>query len=170
VTQIESANALTMLSARTPRAVADTIAGVAVATVELPAPPNDVFVALASDAIVRWWVRPGVFDTREWWGDVRPGGRWQASGLGRGQPYTLRGVYLEVNRSRELVHTWEVSAVPGLVSTVTYLLAPSDEVEHGTRITLRHAGLNDTSVCISTAIGWETSFAALATLLGSAPA
>ena len=31
--------------------------------------PERVFQALASNEISEWWLRPGVFDTREWTGD-----------------------------------------------------------------------------------------------------
>jgi hypothetical protein len=59
------------------RAVADFAEGSVVASVEIAASPERVFLALASKEIVDWWVRPGVFDTREWSGDVRVGGRWR---------------------------------------------------------------------------------------------
>ena len=69
------------------RAVADLAEGLILASVEVVAAPERVFQALASDEITEWWVRPGVFDTREWTGDVRAGGRWRAAGMTRGEPY-----------------------------------------------------------------------------------
>ena len=104
------------------RAVADFSGGYVLATVEIAASPERVFHALASKEIVDWWVRPGVFDTREWTGDVRVGGRWQATGVARGQPYILEGEFLEVDPPRKLVHTWHLLGVPGEPTTVTYLL------------------------------------------------
>lgn len=53
--------------------------------------PERTFRALPSEDVLRWWIRPGVFDTREWTGDVRPGGRWHASGVGGGKSYALDG-------------------------------------------------------------------------------
>ncbi len=147
---------------RAARAVADLPDGSIVATVEVAAPAGRVFEALASHAVVDWWVRPGVFDTREWIGDVRVGGRWQASGLGNGRPYTLEGEFLEVDPPARLVHTWRAAGAPGAPSTVTYVLEP---VDAGTRVTLRHAGFASRDVCLNTAIGWETSFERLAELL-----
>src|SRR5215470_11426243 len=88
------------------RAVADLSNGSILASVEIAAPPERVFHALSSKEIVDWWVRPGVFDTREWTGDVRVGGRWQATGVARGAPYTLEGEFLEVDPPRKLVQTW----------------------------------------------------------------
>ncbi len=39
--------------------------------IEIAAPPERVFQALAMKEIVNWWARPGVFSTTEWRGDVR---------------------------------------------------------------------------------------------------
>jgi uncharacterized protein YndB with AHSA1/START domain len=74
-----------------PRAVADLREGFVLTSVEVAASPERVFRALASNEITQWWVRPGVFDTREWIGDVRAGGRWRASGMTRGEPYVQEG-------------------------------------------------------------------------------
>ena len=76
---------MTITSSSTARAVANFAEGHVLASVEIAAPPERVFKALASKEIVNWWVRPGVFDTTEWTGDVRKGGRWRASGTVRGE-------------------------------------------------------------------------------------
>jgi uncharacterized protein YndB with AHSA1/START domain len=146
------------------QAVADLSNGSILATVEIAAPPERVFRALASKEIVDWWVRPGVFDTREWSGDVRVGGRWRASGIGNGRPYVLEGEFLEVDPPRKLVHTWHPAGAPGTPTTVTYLL---ERLDGGTRVTLRHQGIAAPAVCTNTCIGWETSFERLAELLAS---
>ena len=88
------------------RVVADTAQGHLLASVELPAPPERVFRALASKEVTDWWVRAGVFDTRDWAGDVCVGGRWRASGVARGQPYALEGEFVEIDPPRRLAHTW----------------------------------------------------------------
>lgn len=134
----------------------------AVASVEVAAAPERVFRALASDEITQWWVRPGVFDTREWSGDVRPGGRWSASGIGGGNPYTLEGEFAEVSAPEKLVHTWHLAGTPAAPTTVTYLLEPT---QTGTRLTLKHEGFTTPEGCTNTAAGWETSFEKLAELL-----
>ena len=108
------------------RAVADLAEGLILASVEVAAAPERVFQALTSKEITEWWVRPGVFDTREWTGDVRAGGRWRASGMTRGEPYVQEGEFLEVESPRWLVHTWERAGTPGVASTVTYLVEPID--------------------------------------------
>lgn len=142
------------------RAVADLVDGNVVASVEIAAAPARVFQALTSREIVNWWVRPGVFDTREWSGDVRVGGRWRTTGVARGQAYALEGEYLEVDPPRKLVHTWRGG--PGPASTVTYLLEP---IEGGTRITLRHSGIVAPDGGEGINVGWQTSFEKLADTL-----
>jgi uncharacterized protein YndB with AHSA1/START domain len=141
------------------RAVADVADGLILASVDIAAPPERVFRALASKEICDWWVRPGVFDTTEWTGDVRVGGRWSAAGKAYGRPYVLEGEFLEVDPPRKLVHTWHPAGAPGEPTTVTYLLEP---VDGGTRLTLRHAGLMARERCANTCIGWETSLERLA--------
>src|SRR5688572_26935729 len=134
--------------------VANTAEGSLVATVDLPIPPDRAFRALASPEIMQWWVRAGIFDTREWRGDVRVGGAWSASGMSRGQPYTLEGEFITVDAPRQLAHTWHVRGIPGAPTTVTYTLEPHDD---GTRITLRHVGFTSAQACENTAMGWQTS-------------
>src|SRR5215472_6266636 len=141
------------------RAVADLTEGRILASVEIASSPERVFHALASKEIVDWWVRPGVFDTREWTGDVRVGGRWQATGVARGQPYSLEGEFLEVDPPRKLVHTWHLLGVSGEPTTVTYLL---EELKGGTRVTLRHSGFPPGESCANVPAGWESSFEHLA--------
>ena len=144
------------------RAVADLAEGHIMAAVEIAAPPERVFGAITSDEITKWWVRPGIFDTRNWTGDVRGGGRWQAAGMTRGQPYVQEGEFLEVEPPRRLVHTWDGAGKPGLPSTVTYVL---ERIDSGTRLTLRHGGFASRDMCNVFALGWETSLERLAEVL-----
>lgn len=148
------------------RAAADLAKGFILATVEVGAPPERVFQALTSDEVTRWWVNPGVFDTSEWSADVRSGGAWRASGVGRGKPYVLEGEFLEVDPPRRLAHTWRPAGAPMSATTmVSYLLEPSGE---GTRITLRHTGFISRETCLATCVGWETSFSELSRVISSA--
>jgi uncharacterized protein YndB with AHSA1/START domain len=144
------------------RAVADLVDATVVASVEIAAPPERVFLALASREVVEWWVNPGVFDTREWSGDVRIGGRWRAAGMARGAPYTLEGEFLEVDPPRKLVQTWHFEGAPGTPSTVTYLL---EAIVDGTRLTVRHAGIASPEQRGNVGAGWKSSFDRLAEIL-----
>src|SRR5690348_17277371 len=154
---------MTKADAGDARAVADLTDGQILASVEIAAPPERVFQALASKEIVDWWVNPGVFDTREWTGDVRKGGRWRASGVARGQPYVLEGEFLEVDPPTKLVHTWKRVGAPGAPTIVSYLLQRKDG---GTRITLRHTGFSPPETCATVGAGWETSFERLVEKFG----
>jgi len=146
------------------RAVADIAEGCIVATVEVAAPMERVYRALTSHDIIAWWIRPGVFDTREWTGDLRAGGAWRASGMAGGRPYSLEGEFVEIDPPRKVIHTWRLVGAPGPTTTVTYLLA---QVDGGTRVTLRHTGFAPGESSINTCIGWETSFERLAEYLAS---
>jgi uncharacterized protein YndB with AHSA1/START domain len=144
------------------RAVVDLAEGSVLASVEIAAPPERVFRALISNEIVNWWVRAGVFNTTEWTGYVREGGRWRAAGVARGRPYALEGEFLEIDPPRKLVHTWHGVGAPGAPTTVTYRL---EHLGGGTRITLRHEGFTSLEACANTCMGWETSFERLAELV-----
>ena len=134
------------------RSVADFAAGRIVATVEIEAPPERVFRALASDEVVHWWGAEGVYKTAEWTGDVRPGGRWRASGVeADGKPFAVEGEYLETDPPRKLVHTWKPSWDPGSSTTVTYRL---EAIAGGTRVTLHHEGFASRESCAGHTDGW----------------
>jgi uncharacterized protein YndB with AHSA1/START domain len=146
------------------RAVADVVERELLGSVEVRALPERVFRALASTEITQWWVRPGVFDTREWTGDVRVGGRWRASGIARGNPYALEGEFVAVDPPRKLVHTWIAVGEPVGPMKVAYHL---EKIDAGTRITVRHSGFSSPLTCLMTATGWETSFDRLSEILAS---
>src|SRR5436853_7432879 len=118
-------------------AVADTANGQIFANVEIAVPPERVFRALASKEVCDWWVRPGVFNTTQWSGDVRVGGRYRTAGIARGAPYAIEGEFLEVDPPRKLVMTWHRAGAPGQPTVVTYML---EQLDGGTRLTLRHTG------------------------------
>ena len=152
-----------------PRAAADLDGGFILATVEIDAEPEQVFSALTSHAVTSWLVRPGVWDTRTWEGDVRPGGEWATSGVSRRGPYGITGTYEIVESPRRLVQTWQMallgasgtSQLPETDSVVESLLSP---VDAGTRLTLRHTGFSGAEQCARNCLGWETSLVALRAL------
>ncbi len=135
--------------------MAEIVDGTIEATVDLSAHPNRVFRALTSEEICLWWIRPGVFDTRMWTGDVRVGGQWRASGVARGHDYALQGEFVEVDSPHKLVHSWElVGGAEHPVTTVDYVL---QDLGGRTRLTLRHSGIVSPDVCSATCIGWAAS-------------
>jgi uncharacterized protein YndB with AHSA1/START domain len=142
----------------------DTAAGTLVATARLSASPDRVFRAISTDEVTNWWVRPGVFDTREWTGDLRVGGGWRATGVGRGRPYALEGEFVEIDAPRRLAHTWRLAGAPVAASTVSFALTP---IDGGTQLTLTQSGFSSPEACEATAAGWRTSFDRLAELLAA---
>jgi uncharacterized protein YndB with AHSA1/START domain len=131
---------------------------------EIAAPPDRVFRALASQEVVHWWVRPGVFNTTEWTADVRVGGRWRGSGLFRGEPYVIEGEFLEVDPPGKLVHTWHGVGAPGAPTTVACVL---EGIDGGTRVKLRHSGFTSREACANFGVGWETSLERLAEIMAT---
>jgi len=123
-----------------------------------------VFQALTTRQIIDWWVRPGVFNTTAWEGDLRVGGAWKSAGFGRGKPYVLTGTFLAIETPRKLVQTYHLVGTPFTPTTVEYLLEPIDS---GTRITLKHTGFTSPELCKANRIGWETSFERLADILSA---
>jgi len=148
------------------RAVVNLSEGTIEAAAEIAASPERVFHALTSREVCQWWVRPGVMDTREWTGDVRAGGRWQASGVARGKPYALEGEFLEVHFPGKVAHTWQAAGAPLSPSTVAYVLEPFGG---GTRIALKHSGLRSAEACENTCVAWQTSFKRLQEILVKEP-
>jgi uncharacterized protein YndB with AHSA1/START domain len=148
------------------RAVYDVASGVALAMVDIRSSPERVFQALTGPDVTQWWVNPGVFDTREWRADPRVGGRWRATGVGRGRPYVLEGEFLAVDAPRRLVHSWRAVGGPTQDSMVTYLL---DSLPDRTHVTIRHEGFKAAEPCIRSCLGWETSLQALRRLLSPSP-
>ena len=126
--------------------------------------PERLFRALTTKEICNWWVRPGIFNTREWSGDVREGGRWAAAGVGGGQPYQLEGEFITVDEPRKLVQTWKPAGAPIEPATLSYDLEPQ---AHAVRLTLRHTGLPNPEICEKTRAGWETSLARLQEIISA---
>jgi uncharacterized protein YndB with AHSA1/START domain len=130
--------------------------------VEIAASAERVFRALTSEEIKHWWIRPGVFNTTDWAGDVRLGGRWRAVGTGNARPFTLEGEFLEIDAPKKLVLTWHSGGTPNRPTIVTFLL---ERIDEGTRLTLEHVGFVAPDWCLNTCLGWETSLERLAEFL-----
>ena len=74
--------------------------------------------------------------------DLRPGGRWMMSGIGvGGRPFTIQGVYREIERPRLLSFTWSPSwQGSDLETLVRFDLQEEDGV---TTVRLTHSGLTE---------------------------
>lgn len=136
------------------RAVADVTTGMLLASVEIAAPPERVFRALASDDITKWWGSADTYRTTKWTGDVRVGGAWLTEGIGSdGTPFSVGGEFLEVDPPRKIVQTWRAPWDGNHTTTITYRLEP---IEGGTRVTVKHEGFADRAEsCRGHSDGWE---------------
>ncbi|HEX8795924.1 MAG TPA: SRPBCC domain-containing protein [Polyangiaceae bacterium] len=137
-----------------PRAVADVSRGLILASVEIAAPIERVFGAITSDEITKWWGSPDEYHVTEYTADVRPGGKWQSTGVGAdGHAFSVGGEFREIDPPRLVVHTWVAPWDGNSETVVTYRLEP---IEGGTRVTVRHEGFagRDES-CRGHGTGWE---------------
>lgn len=136
------------------RAVADLSDGMLLATVEIAAPAERVFRALASEELVNWWGSADTYRTTKWTGDLRVGGAWRAEGLGAdGKPFSVGGEFVELDPPRKLVQTWRPSWDGGSVTRLTYRL---ESISGGTRVTVRHEGFaGRRESCEGHAEGWQ---------------
>jgi uncharacterized protein YndB with AHSA1/START domain len=156
-----------VISRGAPRAVADLSEGLILANVEIAAPPERVFRALASEELTRWWGSADLYRVTKWTGEVRVGGAWRSEGVGAdGKPFSVGGEFLEVDPPRKLVQTWRAEWDGGALTTITYRLEP---IAIGTRVTLRHEGfVGRPESCDAHSNGWERVLGWLAAHFGAA--
>lgn len=108
--------------------------------IHIAAAPERVFQALVdSDEVPQWWGQKGIYCSREYQADLRVGGAWRTSGIGRdGASFEVTGKFLEIDRPRTLSYTWIASWTGDAETTVRWELSPTDR---GTLVTIRHSGL-----------------------------
>jgi len=109
--------------------------------ITIRAPAAKVFAALTSpEARVKWWGAEGRFKTTHAESDLRPGGKWLMSGIGvGGRPFTIQGVYREIDPPQVLAFTWLPSWQEDATETlVRFDFAEKDGV---TMVRLTHSGL-----------------------------
>lgn len=152
------------------RAIADVAAGTILAEVEIKAPVERVYAALTTgDEIVKWWGSDDLYRTTAFTSELRPQGPWKASGVGAdGTPFSVSGEYLVVEPPHRVTFTWKPEWDGGHVSIVTYRLEP---VEGGTRLVLRHDGLEGRAdSCRGHTRGWQRVLSWLVAHTEAAPA
>lgn len=111
-----------------------------VSEIEIAAPPERVFEALTDpQQVVRWWGEKGVYRCTRFESDLRPRGRWRATGVdGHGNDFEVTGEYLEVDPPRVLACTWKATWTGDVQTTVRWELEATGK---GTRVRVRHSGL-----------------------------
>ncbi|MEP6677333.1 MAG: SRPBCC domain-containing protein [Ferruginibacter sp.] len=124
-----------------PKAVADGIGGMILATAEVNGTPEQVFNALITNEIENWWKYSGIYYQKDWKADVHACGQWSVTvQLNDGNQVHGFGEFCEVSFPDKIVMTRRFSAHPFLgdrETTITYRFQPS---AYGTLITVRDEG------------------------------
>ena len=131
--------------------------------ITITAPADEIFAALTSpEERVKWWGAEGRFKTTQMESDLRPGGSWLMRGIGvGGRPFTIQGVYREIQRPRLLVFTWLPSwQTDALESLVRFDL---EEKNGTTTVRVTHSGLTTESARLqhrgwSDILGWLRAY------------
>jgi uncharacterized protein YndB with AHSA1/START domain len=126
---------------RAPKAVADGIGGMILVIAEIGGTPEQVFNALTTNQVEKWWKLPGLYFQKDWEADLRPCGAWRvAVQLHDGNVVYGFGEFCEVDFPHKIVMTRRFSQHPyqgDRETTITYRLEPSPR---GTLVTIRDEG------------------------------
>jgi uncharacterized protein YndB with AHSA1/START domain len=152
-----------------PRAVADGGGGTIIATVEVAAPAEQVFRALTTNEVERWWGHPEFYRMAEWTADLRVCGQWSVRVLfADGNVNGGSGEFAEIDEPRKIVMTRKFAKHPLLgerETTITYRL---DSIATGTRVTVRDEGfIGRSEAAYGNAEHWERVLGWLKAYLGS---
>jgi uncharacterized protein YndB with AHSA1/START domain len=144
-------------SKKGPKAAVDAVTGMLVANAEVAGTPDDVFRALATTEVEKWWKLAGVYYLKDWRADLRAQGRWSVTvELNDGKHLNEWGEICEVDAPHKLVITRRFGANPFLgdrETTLTYRLEPS---AYGTLVTLREEGfIGRPEAAYGNAENWE---------------
>jgi len=123
-----------------PQAMAN--AETVMASAEIPGSPEQVFAALVTDEVERWWGSAETYRMTGWTEDLRVGGRWSVTvRTADGRRLPAGGTFLEVEAPRRIVQTraygWDHPTLGRRDTTLAYLLEP---IATGTRLTICHGG------------------------------
>lgn len=128
-----------------PTRASDTI----VEEITIRAPADRIFEALTNpEECTKWWGSEGRFQATHMESDLRPGGRRVLRGVGvGGKPFSVTGVYRQIERPRLLVFTWLPDwQGDGTESVVRWDLEEKSGV---TTVRLTHSGLTSEGSRIS---------------------
>jgi uncharacterized protein YndB with AHSA1/START domain len=144
-------------SKRIPKAVADGIGGMILAIAEVAGTPEQIFRALTTNEVEKWWKHPGFYYQKDWNADLRACGPWSVTvQLADGNLVHSFGEFCELSFPNKIVMTRRFDAHPFLgdrETTITYRLESSP---HGTLVTVRDEGfIGRTQAAYGNAEIWE---------------
>jgi uncharacterized protein YndB with AHSA1/START domain len=127
------------------------------AIVEVAVPPEQVFHALITNEVEKWWKMPGVYHLKDWKADLHVQGRWNVTvELSDGRQVREWGEFCELVVPNKIVMTRRFGGNPLLgerETTLTYRLEPSS---HGTLVTVREEGfIGRPEAAYGNAENWE---------------
>jgi uncharacterized protein YndB with AHSA1/START domain len=123
--------------------------------IEIEVSPEQVFDAFTDPAqLAAWWGSADTYRTCNWQVDVRPGGAWScnAQNAAGGEPATVGGRYLVVDRPRRLSYTWNPSWAPG---EETQVHLEFEAIASGTRVSFLHEGFTSGKSREGHTMGWK---------------
>ena len=128
---------------------------VLISEIEIAAPPERVFQALiVPDQVTAWWGQEGMYRSKKFESDTRPGGKWSSKGQSMdGGEFHVYGEYLEVDPPRALAYTWVASWTGDARTTVRWELEPTP---NGTLVRIRHSGLRARPELAESYRSWPT--------------
>ena len=152
-----------------PKAVADGIGGMILAIAEATGTPEQVFRALTTNEVEKWWKLPGVYHLKDWTAELRVQGRWSVTiELDNGKQIHEWGEFCELVTHHKIVMTRRFGGNPLLgerETTLTYRLEPSP---HGTLVTVREEGfIGRPEAAYGNAENWEKVLGWLTDYVGS---
>ena len=128
-------------SKQAPKSVADGIGWMILGVAEIGGTPEQVFNALTTDEVTKWWKFPGTYFQKDWKADLRVCGAWSVTvELADGNEVHAIGEFCEIDFPHKLVMTRTFDKHPFLgdrETTITYRFDPSP---HGTLLTIRDEG------------------------------
>jgi uncharacterized protein YndB with AHSA1/START domain len=144
-------------SRKAPKAVADGVAGMLLANVEVSGTPDQAFRALMTNEVEKWWTIRGVYHLKDWKADLHVQGRWSVTvELNDGKQLNEWGEFCELEVPNKIVMTRRFGANPLLgerETTTTYRLEPSPR---GTLVTVREEGfIGRSEAAYGNAENWE---------------
>lgn len=127
---------------------------VVISEIFIAAPRERVFEALADPKqAVQWWGQCDRYQFKEFNMDVRPGGKWSATGVSAKMGETkVSGEFLEIDPPRRLAYTWSSSWMP----KNTKVLWELEVKDGGTFLRLTHTGFaGDAEQATNHTHGWN---------------
>lgn len=139
------------------RVMADSEKGIVTGYADIAASPERIFRALTTEEQAEWWGQEGMYWTKDYEIDLRPGGKWSCRGVGTdGTKFTVGGEYITIDPPRVLEYTWEPSWDNFAKSIVRFDIEPTAT---GSRVNIRHTGFEGREgMAKGHAEGWERVF------------